>query len=79
MSVYTVRRLEPETVLEEGHLEGGRTVGIKTQKHVSWAVIDPQGQIVRTKNLLTHKDQYEIYSQKSTAQRMAEYFTKTRT
>jgi hypothetical protein len=71
-SGYSVRKLEPETVLEEAELEGGRTVGFKSPNRVSYAVVDAQGKVVKTKNILTHKDQYEIYPQKGTAQRVAD-------
>lgn len=73
---YTVKRLEPETVIEAVSLEGGRTVGFKSPKGTTFAVVDQQGRVVKTKNAITRTDQYEIYLQKSTAQKVADHLNK---
>lgn len=72
-SGYSVKRLEPETVIESVSLDSGRTVGFKSPKGVTFAVVDSQGRVVKTKNVHTHTDQYEVYLQKGTAQKVADH------
>jgi hypothetical protein len=73
-SGFSVKRLEPETVLEEVHL-AGRTVGLKSPKSVTYAVVDASGKVVKTKNRVTGKSQHEVYPQKGTAQQVADHLT----
>ena len=74
---FKVQRLESETVLESVSLESGRTIGFKSPKGITFAVVDQQGRVVKTKNALTQRDQYEIYPQKNTAQKVADYLNKS--
>jgi hypothetical protein len=82
-SGYSVKRLEPETVLTQVELEGGRTFGIKTPKSVTFGVVDPHGKIVKTTptsfpgmSPQLAKPQYEIYPRKQTAEQVADHFNK---
>ena len=73
-SGYSVKRMEPETILDETGLPSGRgTSGFKTPKGITYAVVDQHGKVVKTKNPVTHTMQYEIYLQKSTAQKVADH------
>lgn len=65
---YSVRRLEPETVLYEMN-SGTRQVGVKTQRHVSYAVVDENGKIARAED-----KQWEIYPRKAVAQMVADNY-----
>lgn len=73
---FSVQRLAPETVLESAELPGGRTIGVKSPKSVTYAVVDAQGKVVKTKNALTGKDQYEMYPTKRAAEGAAGFYNK---
>ncbi len=77
MASYSVKRFEPETVLEEGRIERG-TVGFKTPKRVTYGVVDEHGKVIKTENPLTHLMQYELYPQKHTAESVADSLRKKR-
>ena len=72
-SEYTVKRLEPGTVIEQTEISGGRTVGFKSPNRVTYAVVDRNGKVLKTKDH-SGKDVYEIWPQKGTAMKQAEYW-----
>jgi len=76
-AAFQVKKLDPETVLEAVELEGGRTVGFKSPKSITYAVVDSSGRVVKTKGALG-KDQFEIYPKKSVAEQVAKYLTEKR-
>ncbi len=74
--MYSVKRLEADTILERTEIKLETEVGTITAmgKKVScrvYAVIDDNGNIVTETNLLTGKPKYSIFNQKKTAQEMA--------
>jgi len=73
-SQFSVKRLEPETVLSSVELSGGRTVGYKSPKRISFAVVDADGNVLSTKNPVSGKQDFEVYPNKNTAEQVAAYY-----
>ena len=65
---FRVKRLEPETVFHET-TTGRVQVGLKTQRHVSYAVVDGNDRVVKTDS-----GQYEIFPRKAVAEEVAKWY-----
>lgn len=65
--MYTVKKLEPETVIKSVKFVG-KTIGTKTGKHVTFAVM------FNDEIVTDGKGNYEIYPKKSTAQQVADNY-----
>jgi hypothetical protein len=72
-SEYTVKRLGPETVIHQAELAGGRTVGFKSPNRITYAVVDRNGNVLKSKDS-TGKEVYEIWPNKRTAEGQAYYW-----
>lgn len=59
----TVKRLEPETILESAIVNSGQ-VGFKTGRGISYGIFEGD-------KIIKRNGQYEIYRQKSTAEKQA--------
>ncbi len=64
----TVKRIEPETVLESGTVSWG-TVGYKTGKRACYGIFDGD-KIVKTNGW------FEIYPKRTTAEKQAEWLNR---
>lgn len=77
---YRVQRLEPETILAQVHLSGGRVAGTKSPKRITYAVVDVHGTVVKktaevwdfTAQEYRTRVDYEIYPRRSAAQTAAD-------
>lgn len=69
---WRVRRLEPETMLKQANVSGG-VGGIKTQRHVSYGLFDPQGNVKMDKHPITGKPMPSLFSSKKVALMEAEH------
>lgn len=68
-----VIRLEPRTIIDtcKIHVAGQASLSIATGKLITYAVVDEVGLIMKTS-----RGDYEIYSRKSTAQRVADWYNR---
>jgi len=73
-SGYSVRRLEPETVIRSAETSTGMTAGWKSPRGVTFAVVDGDGRVVSRPNPVTGREDFEVYPQKRTAQQVADHY-----
>ena len=64
--MFSVKRLEPETILSNVELPCGIALGKKTPKAVTFGVVDDQGIVVKSS-----RGQYEIYPRRWLAEKAA--------
>lgn len=73
-SGYGVRRLEPETVLRSVEVGSGKVAGWRSSKRVTFAVVDGEGRVVSRRNPVTGREDFEVYPQRATAERVADHY-----
>jgi hypothetical protein len=71
--MYTSRKLTAGEVLIDIQITPTLRLYVEAPPR-TWGVFGPDGKIAWAKNPLSGKPNYEIYNQKSTAQRVADYY-----